>query len=118
MSKICQEAIERAVSVEEINAEDIPARDKLIQRLRMEREEAVEGWKETGFTDGKKDAEELSYEDFQMLEDNEISEETRDWVREKHFAHYKRLDEDSYFEGWIKGALDVWDEIKDHVQAG
>ena len=117
VSKICQETIEKAVSIEEINAKDIPARDKLIERLRMEREEAVKEWKEAGFADGQKDAEELSYDDFQRLEDEEISEETRDWVREIHFDHYERLDEGLYFEGWIKGALDVWYEIKDQVQA-
>lgn len=42
----------------------------------------------------------------------------REWVREKHFDHYERLDEELYFEGWIKGALDVWYEIKDQVQVG
>lgn len=118
VSKICQEAIEKAVSVEEVNAEDTPARDKLIKRLRMEREEAIKEWRETGFADGRKDAEELSYDDFRMLEnDSGIPEETRDWVKENRFEYYERLDEKSYFEGWIEGALNVWAEIKDQVEA-
>ena len=116
VSRICQEAIEKAVSAQEINIEDIPARDKLIKRLRMEKEESAKAWKETGFTDGQKDAQELSYDDFQMLENKgAISEETREWVIENHFKYYENLNEESYFEGWIEGALNLWNEIKDEV---
>ena len=116
VSRICQEAIEKAVSAQEINIEDIPARDKLIKRLRMEKEESAKAWKETGFTDSQKDAQELSYDDFQMLENKgEISEETREWVIENHFKYYENLNEESYFEGWIEGALNLWNEIKDEV---
>jgi hypothetical protein len=116
VSKICQQAIEKAVTAEEINAKDIPGRDKLIKRLRMEKEESIEAWKETGFTDGKQDAQELSYDDFQMLEnDSEIPQETCDWVKENHFKYYERPHEESYFEGWIEGVLSVWNDIKDEV---
>ncbi len=118
VSKICQQAIEKAVTTEEINTEDIPGRDKLVKRLRMEREESIKGWKETGITDGKQDAQELSYKEFQALEDDgEISEEIRDWVKERHFEYYERPNEESYFEGWLEGAFSVWDDIKDEVEA-
>jgi hypothetical protein len=116
VSKICQQAIEKAVTLEEINTKDIPGRDKLIKRLRMEKEESIKGWKETGFTDGKQDAQKLSYDDFQMLEnDGEIPEETRDWVKENHFEYYERPNEESYFEGWIEAVLSVWNDIKNEV---
>jgi hypothetical protein len=116
VSRICQEAIEKAVSLEEINKADIPARDKLIQRLRKEKEETTLGWASTGFTDGKEDALELSYDDFKLLEQNSgISEDTRTWVIEKHFKYYDNPNEDYYFEGWRQGALSIWEEIKNEI---
>ena len=116
VSRICQEAIEKAVSIEEINNADIPAKDKLSQRVRREKEEATLAWASTGFTDGREDALDLSYDACQQLEQNsEISQDTRTWVISKHFKYYDNPNEDYYFEGWIQGAMSIWEEIKKEI---
>lgn len=116
VSGLCQQAIEQAVTIEEIKMKDIPVKQKVIERLRLEKEVANREWKETGLTDGTKDAEELSYDDFRALEaTGEVPEETRDWVIEEHFRYYDNPDETLYFQGWIEGALHFWNEIKDQL---
>lgn len=116
VSGLCRQAIEQAVAIEEIKMKDIPVKQKVVERLRLEKEVANREWKETGFTDGMKDAEELSYEDFRALEaTSEVPKETRDWVIEEHFRYYDNPDEDLYFKGWIEGALHFWNEIKDEL---
>lgn len=119
VSGLCQDAIEQAVRIEEIKMKDLPVKQKVIERLRLEKQEANKEWKETGFNDGLKDAEHLSYEDFQAIENienaGELPKETYDWVRENNFENYENLDEDIYLEGWIEGALHFWNEIKDEL---
>lgn len=116
VSGLCQQTIEEAVTIEEIKRKDVPVKEKVIERLRLEKKVANKGWKEAGFTDGMKDAEELSYEDFRAIKaTGEVPEETRNWVIEKHFEYYDNPDEDYFFEGWIEGALHFWNEIKDQL---
>jgi predicted transcriptional regulator len=115
VSRVCQNAIEQAVIIEEIKTKDVPIKDKVIERLRLEKQVASKEWHETGFTEGIEDAQELSYEDFQALEKGEISEEVREWVKDKHFQYLENPDEDIYFKGWAEGVLHFWNEIKDQL---
>lgn len=115
VSGLCQQAIELAVTIEEIKIKDIPVKDKVIERLRLEKQVASREWRETGFTDGVEDAQELSYEDFRALEKDKVSEETREWVEDKRIQYLENPDEDIYWEGWVEGALHFWNEIKDKL---
>jgi predicted transcriptional regulator len=117
VSRLCQEAIERAITIEEIKMKEIPVKEKVIERLRLEKSQSDQEWEEIGFTDGVEDAEDLSYSDFKMLENNEISEETREWIQEKRLNTYDNPNTEVYIEGWIKGASRFWDEIKGEVES-
>lgn len=62
-------------------------------------------WKEKGFDDGKRDAEFLSSDDFQMIEKHEIPDYIRKHIKDTAFDSYEHSNEEVYFEGWIEGAL-------------
>jgi predicted CopG family antitoxin len=67
VSGLCQTTIERAVTIEEIKLKDIAVMDKVVERLRLEKQEANQEWKETGLSHGLEDAQELSYDDSEQL---------------------------------------------------
>ena len=118
VSRLCQTTIERAVTIEEIKLKDIAVMDKVVERLRLEKQEANQEWKETGLSHGLEDAQELSYEDFRAIEKGEFSDENRVWVLEKNFNYDIQHDSDEfevYLEGWTEGVLHFWDEIKNRI---
>lgn len=118
VSRLCQTTIERAVTIEEIKLKDIAVMDKVVERLRLEKQEANQEWKETGLSHGLEDAQELSYDDFRAIEKGEISEDNREWVLEKNFDDDAKPDSDEfdvYLEGWTEGVLHFWDEIKNRI---
>jgi len=115
VSGVFQAAIEEVIRMKQIKTKNAPTKEKMIERLRMEKREANKIWKETGFADGVKDAEELSYEEFRAIEKNEVSEDIREWIENRHIQYLENPDEDLYIEGWIEGALSIWDEIKAEI---
>ena len=118
VSGLCQTTIERAVTIEEIKLKDIAVMDKVVERLRLEKQEANQEWKETGLSDGLEDAHELSYEDFRAIEKGGISSDHRYWVLQKNFNYDVQPDSDEfdvYLEGWTEGVLHFWDEIKNRI---
>jgi predicted CopG family antitoxin len=118
VSGLCQTTIERAVTIEEIKLKDIAVMDKVVERLRLEKQEANQEWKETGLSHGLEDAQELSYDDFRAIKKGEISEDNREWVLEKNFDDDAKPDSDEfdvYLEGWTEGVLHFWDEIEDQI---
>ena len=116
VSGVCQQAIEIAVSIEEIKRKDIPNMEKLIERLQLEKQQDVESWKQTGVNDGKEDAMELSYEEFKNLEASEsISDELLEWIQSRRIEYLENVDRDAYLKGWLEGALTVWDEVKQRI---
>ena len=118
VSGLCQTTIERAVTIEEIKLKDIAVMDRVVERLRLEKQEANQEWKETGLEHGLENAQELSYEDFRAIEKGEISEDNREWLLETNFDEDAKPDSDEfdvYLEGWTEGVLHFWDEIKDQI---
>jgi predicted CopG family antitoxin len=132
VSALCQKAIEQAVRLEEIKMKDISVKGKVIERLRLERQKSEEEWLDCGKSDGLKDAEDLSYENFDQLwklyeSKNEIErygtwielhlfpEELQEFLQERINEYSPKPIVDSYLAGWIDGVTDFWDEIKDEI---
>jgi predicted CopG family antitoxin len=132
VSALCQKAIEQAVRLEEIKMKDISVKGKVIERLRLERQKSEEEWFDCGKSDGLKDAEDLSYENFDQLwklyeSKNEIErygtwielhlfpEELQEFLQERINEYSPKPIVDTYLAGWIDGVTDFWDEIKDEI---
>jgi predicted transcriptional regulator len=133
ISAVCQQAIEYAVSMEELKMKNLAGKEKVIERLRLERQKSEEEWFNCGRNDGLEAAENLKYEDFEQLCDlytkkNEL-ERYGDWIGLDQFSEELReglqeqMDDYSpkppnkglYLAGWIEGAIEFWDEIKDEI---
>ena len=90
--------------------------EKLIERLRLEKQQDIDSWKQTGVSDGREDATELSYEEFKDLEaNNSISDELVEWMQSKRLQYLENLDRNAYLEGWLEGALTIWEEVKQKI---
>jgi hypothetical protein len=115
ISQICQSAIETAVTIEEIKLKDVPPMDKLVERLRIEKEDSDTQSRIDGIEAGKEDALEMSFEEFKALEADPTGGQP-DWVYENHIEYADRdcvpLNENAFLEGWREGALSVWEEVK------
>lgn len=125
ISRICQEAIEQAVILKEIKMKTLSSKEKVIERLRLERQKNEQEWFNYGKTDGLSDAEDLSYEDFEHLEKlykerdevmlNQLDDDLREWLEEKMSNFDQRPNKKVYLNGWIEGVVEFWDEIKDEI---
>lgn len=132
VSAICQAAIEHAVSMKEIKMKALSKKESVIERLRLERQKSEEEWFDCGKNDGLKDAENLSYEDFEQIWDlyeskNELERyghwiELHQFPEDFHELLQERMDgyspkpiKENYLAGWIDGVTDFWDEIKDEI---
>lgn len=128
ISAVCQEAIEHVVSIEELK---MAGKEKVIERLRLERKKTTEEWFECGKIDSFKDVEVLSYEKFEQLWDlyqNKGEIERYQWIAldqfpdEFHELLQKRLNDYSpkpneqiYLAGWIDGVTEFWAAIADEI---
>jgi hypothetical protein len=132
VSALCQKAIDEALTLREIRMKDISTKQKVIERLRLERQKSEEEWFECGKTDGLKDAEDLSYNEFEQLwglyQNKSEIERYAEWVELHQFPEglqellQERIEgyspkpiESIYLAGWIDGATDFWNEIKDEI---
>lgn len=136
VSGICQQAIERAVTLEEIKSEEIPQMDQLIAKLRLQKEGDAEQWRQIGFKEGRKSAHKLNLSDFRLMSSllhtdynvqppvvkpyppqDFCNTEVGQRISARFFEKYglEKGNLDAYTEGWIMGALSVWDEIKDDI---
>lgn len=133
VSALCQQAIEYAISMEEIKMTALTKKEKVIQRLRLERQKSEEQWFDSGKNDGLEAADNLSYEYFEQLcelyaEKNEL-ERYGNWVGLDQFPEdlrggiQEQMDDyspkppnkETYLAGWIEGVIEFWDEIKDEI---
>lgn len=126
VSGVCQRAIEQAVQIEELKLRtDIPSKEKVVLRLRMEKQEAGAKWKQIGFTDGVEDSQTLSYSDFKFFDliDDEGRPLDLDYISDGWISQ-ERLNQHSdplnfewkaYKEGWIEGVIHFWQQIKNDI---
>ncbi len=130
VSRVCQDALMKTVEGEELKMKDIPEREKLVARLRTERAENENYWKDRGVKEGKEDALELSYDDFMDIEShltgymedyeycaNHISEKVDGLSYmvervEEYEGKESAFNEKDYISGWIDGVLEVWEDVK------
>jgi len=114
ISQICQAALDRAITIEELKKGELPEMTKLAERLKLEKIQADEEWRETGILQGKEDALEFSYEDFRILEKTKkIDENYIEYLNNKVIAFLENPNEEQFLSGWIEGVLSVWDQVKD-----
>ena len=129
VSRLCQEALISEVQIAELR----PSGDEeaIIARLQEEKKQYHQEYYDYGKKEGLKDAQNLSFSDFKVLD--KISEEvarnsgseigatldkTFAWVRkvEEELSDKDRFfDSSLYWNGWVDGALEFWDGIKDKV---
>jgi post-segregation antitoxin (ccd killing protein) len=129
ISKLCQNAILKAVKLEELRSQTKEEIDKLAVSFNKEREEYGQKFKEEGFKDGTRDGFSCDFqwmytiwthrdaETPEKLCEMGSTEKTREKVETEHletdldfficFDHVKDL----YFKGWLEGFLDVWDRV-------
>lgn len=112
ISQLCQRAIEQAVEIEEIKLKEIPVMEKVIERLRLEKQQSNTAWKQDGVLDGTEDAAELSYDEFLQLESSGIGEDLSEWIQHKRIQYLENPDTEAYLEGWKEGALSFWQQVK------
>ncbi|MCY6493154.1 hypothetical protein [Leptolyngbya sp. GGD] len=92
--------------------------DKLLERLKIEKQQFRDESRIDGVKAGQEDALEMSLEEFKAL--NADPEGGRpDWVYENHIQYAEDDcipgDEDAFLEGWSEGALSVWEQVKDQL---
>jgi len=129
ISKLCQNAILKAVKLEELRDQTGGEIDKLAVSFNKEREEYGQKFKEEGFKDGTRDAFSCDFqwmytiwthrdaETPEKLYEMGATKETTEKVENEKldtdldfficFDHVKDL----YFKGWLEGFLDVWDRV-------
>lgn len=130
VSGVCQGALESAISYAEIDLKEIPGMEKLVERLRSQKESEADQWRKDGAEQGRQDAVDLDLADFRLLAEARVQQSwgeeivlTQDFynsemcsnIRESFYHFDEKPDEEPYMEGWVEGALEVWDEVKDQV---
>lgn len=132
MSAVFQKAMEQAVTLEEIKMKALSSKEKAIERLRVERQKSEQEWLDCGKADGLKDAENLSYEDFEQIwalyeskhelemhglwiELHQFPEDFHELLEERMKQYSPKPIKERYLAGWIDGVTDFWDEIKDEI---
>jgi len=132
-SKICQDALTGAVEMEEMKNTDIPERDKMIAKLRKQKEELTESYRQEGIKAGIENARsgDMDYSDFVAIEEagnalgayeypQQALDEAvfDDWLREPIDDAEKddrTFSRDAYIRGWVEGVMEVWNEVKDEI---
>lgn len=137
VSRICQRAIDQAIYNENKFNESISDKEKLILRLRKEREEFAQEYKKVGFADGLKDAANMHFDSFRQAwlymdaytpeyifglfagQENlkKVAQDSLPEITDHDIGPFVTFDNfrDLYFDGWLDGVLTVWEEVKDEL---
>ena len=122
VSKVCQEALERAVSRLETR-KPLENYEKLAERIVQEKMIIFKTWFERGFDAGLKNAQTTySYDDFMQVvnkdklpaeDDYLITAESVDLIISEPV---NKFDHEAFVKGYKCGVLKIWGEIKDKVE--
>ena len=118
LSAVCQEAIEREVTHQELLLKEDEDMESVIKRLKSEKEKYDEQHKEHGYKDGFRDAKKMSYvhlmdvikgeENFWFTKPGERLQDRLDEIQNEDAA----FDDDMYVKGWQEGVKAFWEEVK------
>ena len=129
MSRICQEALLRAVRIEEMRSEVNEDIEKLVIVFKHEREENSRAFFEEGFRDGMKDTFKMDYEwmchvayeqdgppeeVFELGASKDTAEKLAHNAFETTGPGFGYALDDArafYVEGWVDGFQDVWKRV-------
>lgn len=129
VSKLCQSAIQRAVTIEELRDQTSEKVDKLAISFENEREEYGQAFRKEGFRDGTRDAFKCDFQWmytiwthrdaeppeklFQMGSTNATIEKIEKEELETDLDFFLCFDhvKDLYFKGWLAGFVDVWERV-------
>ncbi|MBW8015073.1 MAG: hypothetical protein FVQ82_02730 [Planctomycetes bacterium] len=119
VSRVCQEAIEKEVYRQELILKGTQEMENVIERLKVEKEEHDEQFVQNGYSDGLDDATRLEYAALLDISKNgwncdSYQEIFEDWLREQ--AQENSDNVDKYIEGWLKGVIAFWNEVKDEIE--
>ena len=136
VSGVCQEALEREVSRQELMAQEGGELAVTIKRLRAEKRKYDECYEDVGYQEGYRDAQRLSYDELVELVDAHTvakSEPSLDpwspdivynlnlWAErlEQNVKDQEREDprfsRDAFVYGWLQGVMALWDKVKDKI---
>ena len=138
ISAICQEALEMAVTIEELKQQSADKSD-LIERLQVERKILLNKVRQEGFELGLRSCSKLTYKDFRHFERvmplaNSLDEDVLDYLwtfldgkqysqearlHDPDFAHLLEVDPQSrvvFAQGWLDGVMSVWQMIRSQVE--
>ena len=129
VSAVCADALTQAVQFQEIINQAQEGKEKMIARLRKEREEAANTWFQAGRQEGLEAAEHESYENFLLISEAfELSNSGElwsedlwnnsefEWISER--AEYCEVPEglrSDFYRGIFEALLDQWLEVKNEV---
>lgn len=129
VSALCQEALDAAIRIEEAKNMEGDEMEKLIARLKVEKEAIKQSSFGEGTRHGIEDAKNYSYVDFlavekieeliaqygydcnvplELLEKEIVDDDSIDAVEEK-------WDSIEYWRGWVTGMMDVWEKVKGQI---
>lgn len=140
VSRVCQEALERAVDREEFLNKGAEEMEAVIERLKAEKDKYNERYEDEGFKDGYNDGKEMSYEELKDLVESQrryeqemylddwdseivwksicwenwLAGEMADREGEAHAAG-EGFDRGHYLVGWLKGVIEFWGEVKEQL---
>ena len=133
ISRICQEVIDREVAIQELlrKGNDM---EQVIERLKKEKEQYGEQYRQMGREHGIEDAKKLSYDELISLANTQRIYECQPglddydpqivygnecwqgWLEDeiKNLDEYQNggFDMDAYVGGWLEGVVNQWEEIK------
>jgi hypothetical protein len=138
ISAICQEALEMAVTFEELKTQ-AAEQDNLVERLQAEKKVLLNTVRQEGFELGIRSSSKLTYKDFRHFERvmplaNSLDDEILDYlwnfldlkeysqqarVNDPDFAYLLQVDPQSrivFAQGWMEGVVSVWQTIKAQVE--
>ncbi len=122
VSAVCQEAIEREVSRQELLLKGSDKIETVVERLILEKKRYDEPYKERGYKDGYRDAQRMSYDDLmEIIKGEELLYKTEAWLGwlqdqvKELYIEDAALNDDMYLDGWTEGVKAFWEEVKDQL---
>jgi len=129
VSALCQKAIEWEVYRQELilgaklqQIKDKNTMEAIIERLKLEKQQYVERFRDQGYEEGYFDAQNMSYADLiEVIKGDEPISKTQLWQewlgdKAKDIAEQdNEFDLDAWIQGWQEGIAAFWEEVKDQL---